>query len=101
MIARPVSAIKRNKALAPKVQAQRQVSLQLEMLSIQWIDPTFDWFLWQQEELRLPDAAHFLKKRDFVAALTLLECDRKYAHNTKARTLLGIAYCAFHTGDYA
>ena len=101
MIARPVSAIKRNKALAPKVQAQRQVSLQLEMLSIQWIDLTFDYFLWQQEELRLPDAAHFLKKRDFVAALTLLECDRKYAHNTKARTLLGIAYCAFHTGDYA
>ena len=77
MIARPVSAIKRNKALAPKVQAQRQVSLQLEMLSIQWIDLTFDWFLWQQEELRLPDAAHFLKKRDFVAALTLLECERE------------------------
>ena len=42
MIARPVSAIKRNKALAPKVQAQRQVSSQLEMLSIQWIDLTFD-----------------------------------------------------------
>ena len=27
MIARPVSAIKRNKALAPKVQAAKQVSL--------------------------------------------------------------------------
>ena len=42
----------------------------------------------------------FLKKRDFMAALTLLECDRKYAHNTKTRTLMGIAYCAFHNGDY-
>lgn len=42
-----------------------------------------------------------MKKRDFLAALTLLECDRKYAHNTKTRTLLGIAYCAFHTGDYS
>ena len=50
--------------------------------------------------MRLPDANHFLKKRDFVAALCLLECDRKYAHNTKTRTLLGIAYCAFHNGDY-
>jgi intraflagellar transport protein 56 len=42
-----------------------------------------------------------MKKRDFVAALCLLECDRKYAHNTKIKTLLGIAYCAFHNGDYA
>lgn len=50
--------------------------------------------------MRLPDANHFLKKRDFVAALTLLECDRKYAHNSKTRTLLGVAYCAFHNGDY-
>jgi len=50
--------------------------------------------------MKLPDANHFLKKRDFIAALTLLECDRKYAHNSKTRTLLGIAYCAFHNGDY-
>ena len=77
MLARPGSAIKRNKAMAPKVQAK------------------------QQEELRLPDASHFMKKRDFVAALCLLECDRKYAHNTKLKTLMGIAYCAFHNGDYA
>ena len=76
MIQRPGSAIKRNKAMAPKLHAK------------------------QQEELRLPDANHFLKKRDFVAALCLLECDRKYAHNTKIRTLMGIAYCAFHNGDY-
>lgn len=77
MLARPGSAIKRNKANAPKIQAKAS------------------------EELRLPDAAHFLKKRDFIAALCLLECDRKYAHNTKIRTLMGIAYCAFHVGDYA
>ena len=51
--------------------------------------------------MRLPDASHFLKKRDFIAALCLLECDRKYAHNTKLRTLMGIAYCAFHNGDYS
>lgn len=77
MIARPVSAIKRNKQSAPKIQAK------------------------QAEEARLPDASHFLKKRDFIAALCLLECDRKYAHNTKTRTLVGIAYCAFHNGDYS
>ena len=54
----------------------------------------------KQEELKLPDANHFLKKRDFIAALTLLECDRKYSHRHDLKTYLGIAYCAFHNGDY-
>ena len=41
-----------------------------------------------------------MKKRDWVAALTLLECDRKYSHRHDIKTYLGIAYCAFHNGDY-
>jgi intraflagellar transport protein 56 len=35
-----------------------------------------------------------------MAALTLLECDKKYSHRHDAKTYLGIAYCAFHNGDY-
>jgi intraflagellar transport protein 56 len=50
--------------------------------------------------MKLPDASHFLKKRDFLAALCLLECDKKYSHRHDVKTYLGIAYCAFHNGDY-
>lgn len=50
--------------------------------------------------MKLPDASHFLKKRDFVAALTLLDCDRKYSHRHDVKTYMGIAYAAFHNGDY-
>ena len=48
----------------------------------------------------MPDWTHFLKKRDFIAALALLECDKKYSHRHDLKTYLGIAYCAFHNGDY-
>lgn len=48
----------------------------------------------------MPDAASFIKKRDWVAALTLLECDKKYSHRHDNKTYMGIAYCAFHNGDY-
>lgn len=41
-----------------------------------------------------------MKKRDWIAALTLLECDRKYSSKHGVKTYLGIAYCAFHNGDY-
>ena len=50
--------------------------------------------------MKVPDATAFMKKRDWVAALTLLECDRKYSHRHDLKTYLGIAYCAFHNGDY-
>jgi hypothetical protein len=50
--------------------------------------------------MKLPDVGYFLKKRDFTAALALLECDRKYSRRHDLRTYLGIAYCAFHNGDY-
>lgn len=50
--------------------------------------------------MKVPDAAAFMKKRDWVAALTLLECDKKYSHRHDLKTYLGIAYCAFHNGDY-
>lgn len=48
----------------------------------------------------MPDAHSFMKKRDWIAALTLLECDRKYSHRHDLKTYMGIAYCAFHNGDY-
>ncbi len=48
----------------------------------------------------MPDAGHFLKKRDFVAALTILECDKRFSHRHDMKTLLGIAYCNFHNGEY-
>ena len=52
------------------------------------------------ESNKIPDANAFMKKRDWVAALTLLECDRKYSNRHDIKTYLGIAYCAFHKGDY-
>lgn len=52
------------------------------------------------ENAKVPDASSFMKKRDWIAALTLLECDRKYSHRHDIKTYLGIAYCAFHNGDY-
>jgi intraflagellar transport protein 56 len=73
---RPGSAIKRKQKPAPQMQQK------------------------QQEQLKLQDAGHFLKLRDFIAALALLECDRKYSHRHDNKTYLGIAYCAFHNGDY-
>ena len=54
----------------------------------------------KQDENKLPDASHFLKLRDFTAALCLLDCDRKYAQRHDLKTFMGIAYCAFHNGDY-
>ena len=41
-----------------------------------------------------------MKKRDWVAALTLLDCDKKYSHRSDLKTFMSIAYCAFHNGDY-
>jgi len=52
------------------------------------------------ESQKIPDANSFIKKRDWVAALTLLECDKKYSNRHDLKTFLGIAYCAFHKGDY-
>ena len=54
----------------------------------------------QQAQNKVPDAASFIKKRDWIAALTLLECDKKYSHRHDIKTYMGIAYCAFHNGDY-
>ena len=31
------------------------------------------------DALKVPEPITFMKKRDWVAALTLLECDRKYS----------------------
>jgi hypothetical protein len=73
---RPGSAIKRKQKPLPQQMATKAV------------------------EAKVPDAVSFMKKRDWIAALTLLECDRKYSHRHDIKTYLGIAYCAFHNGDY-
>ena len=52
------------------------------------------------DQLKVPEPVTFMKKRDWVAALTLLECDRKYSQRHDLKTYMGIAYCAFHNGDY-
>lgn len=54
----------------------------------------------KKEDPKLLDWTFYLKKRDFIAAHTLLECDRKYLKRHDYKTLSGIAYCAFHNGDY-
>jgi len=74
---RPGSAIKRKQKAPPAVMQQKK-----------------------QDENKIPDAKHFLEKRDFVAALTLLECERKYSGSQNIKTYMGIAYSAFHNGDY-
>jgi hypothetical protein len=58
------------------------------------------YLLQQQAESKVPDASAYMKKRDWVAALTLLECDKKYSNRHDLKTYMGIAYCAFHKGDY-
>ena len=42
----------------------------------------------------------FLKDRDYVGAITILECERKYSNKHDIRTLMSLAYSAFHVGDY-
>ena len=74
---RPGSAIKRKQKAPPAAVAQSK-----------------------KDADKLPEAKHFLELRDFVAALTLLDCDRKYQHRQDTKTYMSIAYCAFHNGDY-
>lgn len=54
----------------------------------------------KQKEESLPDVKDFLKDRDYTGAITLLECDRKYANKHDIKTLLSLAYASFHNGDY-
>ena len=75
---RPGSAIKRKIKAPPQKQAQQQKALDKEQL----------------------EASSYIKKRDWAAALTLLECDKKYSQRHDFKTYLSIAYCAFHAGDY-
>lgn len=48
----------------------------------------------------MPDVSKFLADRDYVGAITILECDRKYSNKNDVRTLMGLAYSYFHNGDY-
>ena len=52
------------------------------------------------DAMKVPEPSTFMKKRDWVAALTLLDCDKKYSQRHDLKTYMGIAYCAFHNGDY-
>lgn len=54
----------------------------------------------KHKEEKLPDVKDFLKDRDYTGALTLLECERKYAGKHDIKTLMSLAYAAFHNGDY-
>ena len=63
-------------------------------------DKTITQFTIQNEMKNTLDSSSFMKKRDWVAALTLLECDKKYSHRHDLKTYMGIAYAAFHNGDY-
>jgi len=47
------------------------------------------------------DWKDYLSKRDFEAALTILELDRKCKQRNDPRTLHAIAYCSFHVGNYS
>ncbi len=84
---RPGSAIKRKQKPLPQQVAKQQVSSS---------HPS----RFPQNELKVPEATTFMKKRDWIAALTIFEWEKKYRHRQDLKTYLGIAYCAFHNGDY-
>jgi len=54
----------------------------------------------KQKEEKLPDVKDFFKDRDYIGAITLLDCERKYANKHDIKTLITLAYAAFHNGDY-
>lgn len=54
----------------------------------------------KHKEEKLPEANDFLKNRDYTGAITLLECERKYASKHDIKTLMSLAYSYFHNGDY-
>lgn len=54
----------------------------------------------KSKEEKLPEAKDYLKDRDYNGAITLLECERKYASKHDIKTLMSLAYAYFHNGDY-
>jgi len=74
---RPGSAVKRKQQQAKTTQPQHK-----------------------QKEEKLPEAKDYLKDRDYIGAITLLECERKYSNKHDIKTLLTLAYASFHNGDY-
>jgi intraflagellar transport protein 56 len=52
------------------------------------------------KEEKLPEVSKFLADRDYVGAITLLECDRKFSNKHDEKTLMSLAYACFHAGEY-
>ncbi|RWS14379.1 intraflagellar transport protein 56-like isoform X2 [Dinothrombium tinctorium] len=48
---------------------------------------------------QLPELEDFLKKRDYIGAITLLEYNQEAGKNSETNDLW-VAYCHFHLGDY-
>jgi len=48
----------------------------------------------------LPEASKFLADWDYVGAITILQCERKYSNKNDVWTLMALAYASFHSGDY-
>ena len=54
-----------------------------------------------QAEVKVYNLQDLIVKRDWVGSITLLECERKYSGRDDNKTLLWLAYCYFHNGDYS
>lgn len=52
------------------------------------------------KEIKMPEAKDYLKDRDYIGAITLLDCERKYSKKHDLKTLGSLAYACFHNGDY-
>jgi intraflagellar transport protein 56 len=53
----------------------------------------------KQNEKKIPTKEEFVKKRDFVGAITLLEHE-KMLNKDNILNQLWLGYCYFHNGDY-
>ena len=53
----------------------------------------------KQQEKKIPTKEEFIKLRDFLGAITLLEHE-KMLNKDNIQNQLWLAYCYFHNGDY-
>lgn len=78
MIPRPGSSLSRIK--------QQHQSLQVNTVN-------------KQKEKKIPTKEEFIKQRDFVGAIILLDHE-KMLNKDNTNNQLWLAYCYFHNGDY-
>lgn len=53
----------------------------------------------KQKEKKIPTKEEFIKQRDFVGAIILLDYERML-NKENTNNQLWLAYCYFHNGDY-